>query len=280
MYIQQSTKFKLTFMQKLLGRRYKWWYIIKFYRDSQLTYNGNSFFHSLSSVCSFLILVLTWYIGSNNNSGLDFRAILTYLVVGYMYSAFTPMWISEMLGYKIYSGALTTYLIKPTSIFWLGLFEMVGRGVVVASILVLVPYLIILPFILPYMTVSTNWQSYLGLFLMIPITLMIRYCIDFMVGCYSFWIVSNGGFIRFYTTIFAGLNGSTVPLTLISRFAPIITFLPTAFVIYYPVELYLNPNLADTLNIFAGGIAWCVILYFLAKIVFKLGLKKNEAVGL
>jgi membrane-associated phospholipid phosphatase len=29
-----------------------------------------------------------------------------------------------------------------------------------------------------------------------------------------------------------------------------------------------------------GGIVWCFVLYFLAKPVFKLGLKKNEAVGL
>ena len=29
-----------------------------------------------------------------------------------------------------------------------------------------------------------------------------------------------------------------------------------------------------------GGLTWCIILYFLAKLVFKMGLKKNESVGL
>jgi ABC-type uncharacterized transport system permease subunit len=31
---------------------------------------------------------------------------------------------------------------------------------------------------------------------------------------------------------------------------------------------------------FLGGLVWCIMLYFLAKLVFKMGLKKNESVGL
>jgi ABC-type uncharacterized transport system permease subunit len=31
---------------------------------------------------------------------------------------------------------------------------------------------------------------------------------------------------------------------------------------------------------FLGGIAWCLVLWILAQVIFKLGLKKNEAIGL
>jgi ABC-2 type transport system permease protein len=276
----QQIAFKPTLTQKLLSKHYKWIYFIKFYRNSQLTYNANSLFHSLSSIVSFLVLVGTWYIGSYGNPNLDFKGIFTYLVVGYMYSAFTPMWISEMLGYKIYGGALTSYLIKPTSVFWLGFMEMIGRGVVVASILVLLPYLILMPFISQFMFISTNWMSYIGLVLLIPITLLIKYCIDFVVGCCSFWIINNGGLIRLYSTIVGTLNGSMIPLNLIIRFIPFVVFLPTALEIYYPVQIYLNPSLQNIGFIYGLGTIWCVVSYIVAATVFKLGLKRNEAVGL
>jgi ABC-2 type transport system permease protein len=273
-------QFTPTLMQKLLGRQYKWWYIVLFYRNSQLTYNANSLFHSLSSIVSFLLLILTWYIGSNGNTNLDFRQILTYLVIGYMYSALTPMWISEMLGYKIQSGSLTSYLLKPVSIFWLGFAEMIGRGVVVASILILIPYLILLPFLAPYMNISTNILSYVNLSLLLILTFTIKYSIDFIIGCTSFWATNNGGIIHFYGTIMRFLDGSAIPLYLIRQFVPLILFLPTSYIIYYPLELYNSPQNSNNYVVFASGIAWCIALYFLAKFIFRLGLKRNEAVGL
>jgi ABC-type uncharacterized transport system permease subunit len=47
------------------------------------------------------------------------------------------------------------------------------------------------------------------------------------------------------------------------------------------MQIYLGEytNL-EIFYVFLGGLAWCIILYFLAKLVFKLGLKRNEAVGL
>jgi ABC-2 type transport system permease protein len=186
----------------------------------------------------------------------------------------------EMLGYKIYDGSLTSQLLKPTSIFWLGVGEMVGRGVVVASILILLPYLVILPFLVPFMTVSTNWMSYIALIFLMPITFMIKYCIDFMVGSMAFWVVNNGGLNKFYTTIFTTLDGSAIPLGLVSKFLPFITWIPTAFVLYYPYKVYTDTGVSNLTNIFGLGFSWCIVLYFLAKLIFKLGLKRNEAVGL
>jgi ABC-type uncharacterized transport system permease subunit len=47
------------------------------------------------------------------------------------------------------------------------------------------------------------------------------------------------------------------------------------------MQIYLGKyNFQETLAVFLGGIIWFLVLYFLAKLVFKMGLKKNEAVGL
>jgi membrane-associated phospholipid phosphatase len=48
------------------------------------------------------------------------------------------------------------------------------------------------------------------------------------------------------------------------------------FLIIISTTLIKQHYLIDIL----GGFTWCIILYLLAKWVFKLGLKRNEAVGL
>ena len=267
-------------MQKLLGRNYKWWYVIKYYRNSQLTYNSNSLLHSIASISSFLLMILVWYIGVNGNPNISFEEILTYFFVVYIYKGLAPIWISEMLGYKIYNGSLTSYLVKPISVFWLGIFEMLGRGLITASILIVLPFLIILPFFWPNLNFPTGFINYIILLSFLPISFFIKYCIDFIIGCASFWIVNNGGLINTYGVLLSGLDGTRIPLKYISNYASYILFLPTAFITYYPVELFLRFDLNNYLYVFMGGITWCIVLYLLARWVFKVGLKRNEAIGL
>ena len=54
-----------------------------------------------------------------------------------------------------------------------------------------------------------------------------------------------------------------------------------AFTFYHPMQIYLGKySILETIYVFGGGIVWCIILYYSAKWVFKMGLKRNEAVGL
>ena len=56
---------------------------------------------------------------------------------------------------------------------------------------------------------------------------------------------------------------------------------PFTYLLHHPMQIYLGKYSAlETLYVFGGGIVWCVILYYLVKWVFKMGLKRNEAIGL
>jgi ABC-2 type transport system permease protein len=109
-------------------------------------------------------------------------------------------------------------------------------------------------------------------------TIIFFYCI--LIGSSAFKFINNSGFIRTFGHIFIFTSGSTFPLDIIDQ-VQWLQFLPFAYTFYHPMQIYLgNYNFQETLSVFAGGIAWCIILYFLAKLVFKKGLKRNEAVGL
>ena len=95
---------------------------------------------------------------------------------------------------------------------------------------------------------------------------------------------SHNGFRRSYNGIFGMggiLTGVIIPLDKLPFYKEIIQFLPTTWSLHHPMQIYLGKyDTFQTFLVFLGGVSWCILLYFLAKFVFKMGLKRNESVGL
>jgi ABC-2 type transport system permease protein len=117
--------------------------------------------------------------------------------------------------------------------------------------------------------------------LFIPISFFIKHCIEVIFGCVGFWLVNFGGLLALKYRISDILDGSKIPLDILGRFLPFVLWTPFAFLLHYPVQIYLGKyDWKQTLLIFLGGIIWCVVLWTLARIVFKLGLKRYEGTGM
>jgi ABC-2 type transport system permease protein len=101
-----------------------------------------------------------------------------------------------------------------------------------------------------------------------------------LIGFSAFWLTAFFGSASFFDNLKLVLSGKFFPLNTLTLFK-FSFFLPFAFTFYHPMQIYLGKytNL-EIFYVFVGGVIWSIILYFLAKRVFKLGLKKNEAVGL
>ena len=109
--------------------------------------------------------------------------------------------------------------------------------------------------------------------------------ISYTKGCIGFWFntTSSSYAILEASSIAIGLmSGSVIPLYLVfSEFWNPVFWTPFTFLLHHPMQIYLGKyDNIQILQTFIGGIAWCVVLWILARLVFKAGLKKNEAVGL
>jgi ABC-2 type transport system permease protein len=151
------------------------------------------------------------------------------------------------------------------------LFELFGY--VVASIIC--SYVFIVPII--------NLQNILILLVFVPITFTINHFVGTIVGSTAFFIDDKrdfDGIGKFWLKVRDVTTGSLIPLTLLP-IAGVFTFLPTSFVLHHPMQIYLGKySTTEIIYTFVGGITWCFVLWILARVIFKLGLKKNEAVGL
>jgi len=261
-----------TLMEKVLGRYYKWWYIILYNFISSLAYRTTAIFIILRDLMP-LVISLTIY--GNFSDDNDY---LKYFLFGNLFFKWLTLFgdINWEISSAIKYGTVSKYLILPTDWLKYEFFSVIGGNfypVMINSLIFLVVLILS----------STSLELSLNLFWLLPffvLAVIIYFCIDLLVGLVAFWTPETNTLIEMKTILTPFLAGALVFLDtnwITQKFI----YLPWSFMVHHPMQIYLgNYNLNQSLWAFAGGLAWCLVLYLLAKLVFKLGLEPNESVGL
>ena len=98
--ITNPTTYKQTTMQKLLGKNYKWWYVMVFNYKSAGAYVFSDFFYYLNQIISTYISIIIW---SVSNRG-DIADTINYLIFGNIFLSFTLLNNHWRLGTEVFSG--------------------------------------------------------------------------------------------------------------------------------------------------------------------------------
>ena len=274
----QTQTYNPTFLQKLLGRNYKWWYTVIFYIKSYGSGISGFLVSQISDIIQTLAIVYIWVINSSPSG------VITYLVVGRIFKALSDCFVSEEVSPLILNGTISNYLLLPSNFFNIIFFKEIGRRLVFNLARAFSFFVIIL---LYFQLIDFKFFTFTNFLLTLPllvISFMSSFYLEFMIGFgISFFDKKRNysGFKRAYNGIATTLSGLIIPLDKLPLYKEILQFLPTSWSLHHPMQIYLGKYTPlETFYVFLGGITWCITLYFLAKWVFKMGLKKNEAVGL
>jgi ABC-2 type transport system permease protein len=261
----------MTFIQRTLGKNYKWFYLFLFYLKSLTTYFWTDLFWYSSQIIQLFLVIFVWQISNRA----DNQTIIQYILMANIFYTLSSNHIYWIVGNRIYEGKITSELISPTSLFSHYFF---GKSIGYAVKNIVSIGFAILPILIWYRS-NLNFEGNYIILIMLPIAFTIKYFINMCIGFIGFWVKENFGTMNLYENILPLVTGSLVPLSILN--IPILEKLPTAYLLHHPMQIYLGKY--DTNQIFqtfVGGIIWCFVLWILARLVFKAGLKKNEAVGL
>jgi ABC-2 type transport system permease protein len=273
----QTTQFTPTRMQKLLGRQYKWWYVTVYSIRLAQSSLVSKVFGTFANSVNFFAMLYIWFFNGNDPS------IMTYLIVGRVYKTLTDNYWSDKISAEIIYGSLSISLLRPTDYMADNFFKSL-RSRFVRNFVALLGVLIV-SIIISFIGVKLLFGNILFLIFLLPIIIIINYLLTFIMGCVAFFPSDSRNYSSFaisYNQLSIIFIGSVIPLDVFpERISLFFSFLPFAWILHHPMQIYLGKyDTTQTLMVFVGGIAWCIILYFLAKLIFKLGLKRNEAVGL
>lgn len=266
-----------TFLQKLLGRNYKWWYLLSHSFRSYNTHRMSSLSAFFARFIALLSVLLIWYVALQNSATYNFQYIFTYYLVGNIFSFFnTVQWA---ISNSIKDGKLATLMLRPSSIWLQWYITNLGWNLfVIFSETLLTLIVLIVGF--KYIILPPDIFSSIIFIIVSLVGYISLVFTNFLFGFSAFFMHENWGVMELSSVTHQYASGKTFPLNLIWFIQPL-AFLPSAFNFYHPMQIYLGKyDTTQTIWVFIGGIAWCVVLYFLAKLTFKLGLKRNEGVGL
>lgn len=262
-----------TFLQKLLGKNYKWFYLVKYWIKSNIIYFWSEVFISINRCITLLGTVIIFlYLGKDSN-----QPILNYLLLGNLFFAITDPVISWFVSGNIKDGKLTKWLMYPMEYTTFLLFV----GIANCFYMSLTYLVSLIPIVLLFHQNISLTGNFGLILLCLPIAFVIRFSLQVLAGFSAFWFTEGSGSNHLMQNLENLLSGSMFPLYILPVYFGWLQYSPFAFTFYHPMQIYLGKyNPEQTFWVFLGGIFWCVLLYFLAKWVFKLALKRNESVGL
>jgi ABC-2 type transport system permease protein len=267
----------MTFLQQTLGKNYKWWYLLQFQFKASTVYRASAVLWTIIKLFSIFGMILIWYVNIQSGSNLyNFKTIFTYFILGSLISKSNG--VHWNVSQSITKGTLSKYLICPSSPRIRIIIEDIGwwffqNSFEVFAILVVTligkDYLIFVDFNL---AIFATLCGLLGYF----VSIFFAFCL----GCISFFLTDAHAILDLQYQVDYFTSGKAIPLNVISFLQPLI-FLPFAFTFFHPTQIYLGKySTTEIIYTFGGGIVWCLVLWLLARVIFKQGLKRNEAVGL
>ncbi len=253
--------------------------------ENGFVYRLNFVMWRVRNVIQLLTIYFLWLAVSSNSETIfsySRSAILTYVLGSSIMRAVVLSSRSIDAQGEIASGDLNNHLLKPINyFFYWGARDASDKLLnILFSIGEIIALLILLK---PPIFIQTNPTT---LFLFIGIVFLaaiLFFIFSFIISMTTFWYYEfNGWAQRFLSfVIIESLAGGLFPLDILPGiFAKIATLLPTAYFIYFPMQVYLGRTTPN--QVFLGYLVttfWIAILYFIAQTLWKRGLKIYGAFG-
>lgn len=262
----------------------KYWAIVKTGFKNSLVYRADFFLWGFNEFLDTLIFLFIWMVVFGEKQaigGFTLNETITYLIGVGLIANIVSSWMIYDIERDVQSGYLSVLLIKPVKYPYARfIFSLSGKPI---NLLIrIIVYFLVAVFFKHKLTLNTDyWQLFLVL-VSVGLAYLINYLIDFLSGCISFWTITTRGFAGTIRTINSIFSGSYAPITFFPPlFQTFARFLPFIYTRYFPMLIYLGK--VSTIEAVRGigiQIFWVVILYFLAKIVWRRGVKRYEGVGI
>lgn len=264
--------------EKILGGNFKWlaWFYLNF--KSFTVYRLNTLSYLLTQVTIIIGTLIVWYYNIENGSnGISFKEIVTYYLIGQLFILqIEPHWsISE----DIQNGKFSNQLIKPGNT-WMSYFvEDLGVNLFTNFIKVSLSLLLALIFN-SFIVLPQKPETYLVFIFSLVLGYLTSLFLSFLASFSTFWTVNSHGILELYNQLRLFFSGWFFPLNILPFLKPFL-FLPFSFTYYFQVQVFLEKyDFWSSLAWLLYGYGLLGVLMIITKIVYNIGLKKYESVGL
>lgn len=235
----------------------------------------------ISVLLSFGVLFYFWssiYRQGNQIGSYSFNEMITYYIFIAIFELIFVANTAWSIGEEIKTGQLNNIVLRP--IGYLEYKFSQNIGMILYRITFLSPVILIVLFAMRNFIVGPQTGiEYLIFVILATLASVLTFLIYYLVGMLSFWLVDNSGFYFAAFVIISFMQGQWMPLDLLPRwFAAVSNYLPFKYLFFVPVAV-TSGRLNFDYSMMLVPTAWCLVLYFMNKFLYKKGVKKYEGYG-
>lgn len=245
----------------------------------------NFFLNLFSGAFIIIVQFFLWtaiYDHSNRESvyGYTYEEMIVYIITAGIISKLISTGNMTSISADIKSGALSKFLVQPISYISYRASLFLGQTLCDIGFMLII-WVLSFSILGYHLNVDLNYSNLLLVSLPMMLSIILNFFISYCISMLSFWITE-------VFTLFWGINittlilsGSIFPLDIFGDgWYQFFCFLPFQYTSYFPLRIIVGKlNGVDILVGMMAQVIWIVVLAFLAKRLWKSGIKKYIAVG-
>ncbi len=267
----------------------KYWKILRVSLIERMTYRADFFLSTFLRFLPMLTTILLWqavYDGSGKKNkgtlgGFTFNEMIAYLLLVHISRMFSSMpGLAFGIARDVREGSIKKYLLQPIDmIAYLVSYRMAHKAAyIVTSAL---PYAVLFALCAPYFDGFPDALTMLAYLASLLLGFFIGFFFEASIGMISFWFLEVTSFLYIVNTLNFFISGHMFPLDLLPAFwAGLLKALPFQYMAYFPAAVFLGKVEGEALWYgLLAELAWAVAFVLVARVLFRLGLRRYSAYG-
>lgn len=252
----------------------------------RMAYRGDFLFGTLLRFLPMVTTILLWqaiYKGSKQSSLAGFRIdeMIAYLLLTHISRMFSSMPnLAAGIARDIREGTLKRYLIQPVDLIGYLISYRVAHKVayIVTSAL---PYGLLFFLCRGYFERFPDALTFAAYLLSLVLAFLVGFFFEVCVGMVGFWFLEVTSLLYIVMTLNFFISGQMLPLNLLPKpWFEIMSWLPFQYMAYFPAIVFLGKVKGAALVIgLIGEAAWAVAFMILARLLYRIGLRRYSAYG-
>ena len=266
----------------------KYWHVINIGIQNTLVYRTNFLFRSIFSLIPLMATIYLWravYAGKQggdpNVAGYTLAGMISYYLLVTIADALTAVTEDDwQIAGDIREGAINQFLLKPIDYLTYRLCLFASGRLIYVTVAAL-PVAVFIYFQRQYLVAPPDSQTFALFILSLAMTALLQFFISYTMALLAFWLleISTLIFIVYAFEYIAG--GHLFPLDILPPWlATLLNFTPFPYQLFFPVSLYLGRVTgAEMWQGLAIQFFWVVLFYFVARWMWRRGIRRYTAFG-
>ena len=250
--------------------------------QERMAYKKGFFSHAVSQLVGILLSIFLWRVLFQEQStiqGYDWDQMILYALIVAMLNATLSFDTEMQLSEKIRDGSVASDLVKPIDFQHMSLFTAMGQSLVEGGLAILL--IVVVAVLVTDLTPYCRPLPLLLFAVSLLLAFFLKFCLAYLGGMMSFYTSNGYGIVYLRQVITDVFSGAMLPLSFYPLwFQKLSGVLPFQASVYLPTQIFLGRisgrEAVQTLLLQA---IWVVVLWFLAKILFRFAVRKVTIQG-